>query len=60
MNIETCTLRCILNNPENYSEEENVFSDYIHQGDFALIVGDTNSGKTLLASDIALANNDNL
>lgn len=60
MNIETCTLRCILNNPENYSEEEKIFGDYIHQGELALIVGDTNSGKTLLAGDIALANNDNL
>lgn len=60
MNIETCTLRCILNNPENYSEEEKIFGDYIHQRELALIVGDTNSGKTLLAGDIALANNDNL
>lgn len=60
MNIETCTLRCILNNPKNYSEEEKIFGDYIHQRELALIVGDTNSGKTLLAGDIALANNDNL
>ena len=60
MNIETCTLSCILNNPDNYCEEEKVYGNYIVQGDFALIVGDTNSGKTLLASDIALANNDNL
>lgn len=60
MNIETCTLRCILNNPDNYCEEEKVYGNYIVQGDLAVVSGDTNSGKTLLASDIALANNDNL
>lgn len=60
MNIETCTLSCILNNPDNYCEEEKVYGNYIVQGDLAVVSGDTNSGKTLLASDIALANNDNL
>lgn len=60
MNIKTCRLSSIVSNPENYSEGENVFGEYIHQGDLALIIGDTNSGKTLLACDIALANNDNL
>lgn len=60
MKIETCTLSYILNNPDNYSEGETVFGDYIYQGDLALIVGDTNSGKTLIASDIALANNNNI
>lgn len=60
MDIETCTLSCILNNPDNYCKGEIVFGDYIHQKELALIVGDTNSGKTLLAGDIALANNDNL
>lgn len=60
MYIDTNTLNCIVSNPDNYSEDENIFGDYIHQGDLALIVGDTNSGKTLLACDIALANNDNL
>lgn len=60
MNIKTCRLSSIVSNPENYSEGESIWGDYIHQGDLALIVGDTNSGKTLLACDIALANNDNL
>lgn len=60
MYINTDTLNHILNNRDNYSEGESIFGDYIHQGDLALIVGDTNSGKTLLACDIALANNDNL
>lgn len=60
MNIKTCRLSSIVSNPENYSEGENVFGEYVHQGDLALIVGDTNSGKTLLACDIALANNNNL
>ena len=54
MNIETCTLSCILNNPDNYCEEEKVYGNYIVQGDLAVVSGDTNSGKTLLASDIAL------
>lgn len=60
MKIETCTLNCILSNPDNYCKGEIVYGDYIRQGELALIVGDTNSGKTLLASDIALANNNNL
>lgn len=60
MNIEISTIDSIINNPDNYSEDESVFGEYIHQGDLALIVGDTNSGKTLLALDIALANNDSL
>ena len=60
MEIETCKISCIVNNPDNYSESENIFGDYIHQGDLALVVGTTNSGKTLLACDIALANNNNL
>lgn len=60
MKIKTATLEAIVNNPSNYQELGEVFGDYIHEGDLALIVGSTNSGKTLLASDIALANNDSL
>lgn len=60
MEITTISLSSIVSNPDNYTEGESIFGDYIHQGDLALIVGDTNSGKTLLACDIALANNDNL
>ncbi len=60
MYIKTDTLNHILNNRDNYSEDGSIFGEYIRQGDLALIVGDTNSGKTLLACDIALANNDNL
>mgnify|MGYP000659977614 CR=1 FL=1 len=60
MQIEILQLSSIVNNSDNYSEGESIFGDYIHQGDLALIVGDTNSGKTLIASDIAFANNNNL
>lgn len=58
--MKTTTIEAIINNPNNYQELGEVFGDYIHEGDLALIVGSTNSGKTLLASDIALANNDGL
>ena len=60
MKIKTTTLEAIVNNPSNYQELGEVFGDFIHEGDLAIIVGSTNSGKTLLASDIALANNDSL
>lgn len=60
MKILLNSLRSIVSNPANHTKGEEVFGEYIHQGDLALIVGTTNSGKTLLASDIALANNDNL
>lgn len=46
----------IISDPANYLEEPEVFNDWIVEGDLAIVCSDSNSGKTVLCSDIAISN----
>ena len=46
----------IISDPANYLETLEVFNDWIVEGDLAIVCSDSNSGKTVLCSDIALSN----
>ena len=54
------SLKDIILNPANHKTGEEVFNKFITERDLSLLVGDTNCGKSLLAADIALANNNGL
>lgn len=46
----------IISDPANYLNTPEVFNDWIVEGDFAIVCSDSNSGKTVLCSDIAISN----
>lgn len=45
----------IISNPKNREKSVQVFGEYIHKNELAVIFGDTNSCKSLLSGDISLS-----
>lgn len=56
MTYEVKSCLDIISDPSNYVNEPRIFNDWIVEGDLAIVCSDSNSGKTVFCSDIAISN----